>query len=531
MHDIEILLFLLTAVVALVAGANRLNIPYPILLVVGGLCLSFVPNLPVLKFTPDLIFLLFLPPLLHSEAWFTSWRDFQRNWKPIGLLAIGLVLFTTIGIAVVMDRLIPGMPLAVAFVLGAIAAPTDAVAVSAVGERLRLPRRILVVLSGESLLNDASALVIYRAAVAAVVSGTFSIGEAATHFVLASLGGVVIGLALGYVLAYVLLRTKDTTLASTISLLCPYIAYLTAERLHVSGVLATVATGLYLGRQANRIFTPQQRLQSLGFWQVLVFLLNGLLFILVGLQLHSILRNLSMRHWPTLLIYACVASLTVILTRVVWVTLTTYLPPMFSPCKPLRERTPPWQNIAVVAWSGARGGVSLASALAVPAVIQSGAPFPQHDMVLFLTFSIIVSTLVLQGLTLPPLIRHLHVKDDGRTEKEERHARLSATEGAIHHLEAVAEASGVSSEAIEDLRSHYQERLRHLNSWEDAEEHQRLAEHKQRYRQLKHSLLASERDAIVRLRDEGVISDDALHRVQRDLDLEEIRLEPPQHDS
>lgn len=530
MHDVETLLILLMAVVALVASANRLSIPYPIVLVVGGLALSFVPRLPVLHFTPEMIFLLFLPPLLHSEAWFTSWRDFKRNWKPIGLLAVGLVLVTTLAVALVIHWLIPDFPLAAAFALGAIAAPTDAVAVSAVGERLRLPRRVLVVLSGESLLNDATALVIYRTAVAAVLSGTFSMLQAAESFVLVSLGGIAIGLILGYALAFVLERTKDTTLASVISLLCPYIAYLCAERLHVSGVLATVAIGLFLGRHANRIFSPQQRVQALAFWQVLVFLLNGLLFILVGLQLNGILRHLSERHLPTLIASAVAVSLAVILTRILWVGVTTYLPPMLSPCKFQPEKTPPWQNIAVVAWSGARGGVSLASALALPLLGENGQPFPQRDMILFLTFCVIFATLVLQGLSLPPLIRRLNIKDDGRTLQEELQARLSATQGAIQHLDTLAPDSGVSPEAIDDIRGHYEERLRHLNAQEDKEERERLAAHKQRYRQLRHTLLASERDIVVGMRDKGAISDDALQRVQRDLDLEELRLEPPKGD-
>ncbi|MCW3097452.1 MAG: Na+/H+ antiporter [Chthonomonadaceae bacterium] len=530
MHDIEILLMLLMAVVALVASAKRLDIPYPIVLVVGGLILSFIPDLPVLKFTPDLIFLLFLPPLLHSEAWFTSWRDLQRNWRPIGLLAIGLVLTTTLSVAFVVHWFIPGFPLAPAFALGAIAAPTDAVAVSAVGERLRLPRRILVVLSGESLINDATALVVYRAAVLAVVSGTFSLGAAAGSFVLVSLGGIAIGLILGVGLASVLQRTRDTTLASTISLFSPYLAYLSAERLHVSGVLATVSIGLYLGRQASHIFSPQQRMQALGFWQVLVFLLNGLLFILVGLQMHSILATLAVRHWPTLLAYATLVSLTVIVTRIVWVALTIYGPALLISRRKHRETGPPWQNAAVVGWSGARGGVSLASALAIPLLTGNGTPFPQRDMILFLTFSIIFATLVLQGLTLPPLIRRLNVTDDGKTEKEERLARLSATQGAMKHLDAVAEHSGVPNEAVADIRGHYEERLKHLNAPADQEERARLAERKLKYRQLKRALLTSERDAIVKMRDEGVISDDALHRIQRDLDLEEVRLEPPDKD-
>ncbi len=530
MHDIEILFFLLIAVVGLVASARRLNIPYPILLVLGGLVLGFVPHLPALKFTPDLVFLLFLPPLLHAEAWTTSWRDLQRNLRPIGLLAIGLVLTTTVTVALAAHWLIPNFPLAAAFVLGAIAAPTDAVAVSAVGERLKLPQRILVVLSGESLLNDASALVLYRAAVIAMVTGSFSLGAAVLNFFAASAGGLAIGLALGWTLAKVLERTNDPVLGNTISLLCPFAAYLSAEKLHVSGVLATVVMGLYLGRQSHQILSAQQRMQGLAFWQTLIFLLNGLLFILVGLQLHGILKLLSAQPYLTLLLYAAVLSLTVILTRILWVVPATYLPRFFSRRVLKGDPYPPWQNVAVIAWSGARGGVSLASALAVPLVTATNAPFPQRDMMLFLTFSIIFTTLVLQGLTLPPLIRALHLKDDGTSEKEERHARRSAARQGLARLTELEKDEGIPEEFIEQMRQHYTEQLKHLEKNTDDSERKRLIERKNRYLNLHHELIRSERDLIVRLRDDGTINDDALHRVLRDLDLAELRLHPHRQD-
>lgn len=527
MHEIETLLLLLVAVVALVASAKRLNVPYPVLLVVGGLVLGFVPGLPVLKLTPDLVFLLFLPPLLQAEAWFTSWRDFQRNLRPIGLLAIGLVLTTTVSVALVAHWLIPDFPLAAAFVLGAIAAPTDAVAVSAIGERLSLPHRILVILSGESLVNDASALVAYRTAVAAVVSGAFSLSAAGMNFAVASVGGILVGLVLGWLLAIVLERTQDAMLGIAITLLMPYIAYIAAEKVHVSGVLAVVAMGISQGRQATRILSPQQRVQGRAFWQVMVFLMNGLLFILIGLQWRSILDALSAFSPLTLLLYAVVISATVILTRICWVIPATYLPRMISSRLRKSDPYPPWQNVALIAWSGARGGVSLASALAIPLTLRNGAAFPQRDMILFLTFSIIFATLVLQGLSLPPVIRRLHLKDDGTTRKEEKHARKLATQHGLKRMNELAEQSGLPEEVIADLRGQYEKRMKHLDALADPQETERVTEFKQRYLQLKRDLLTAEREIVVGLRNDGTIGDDALQRVLRDLDLDELRFETP----
>lgn len=525
MHNLEILLLLLMAVVALVAVAKRMHLPYPIVLLVGGLLLGFVPGVPHLELTPELILVLILPPLLQAEAWFTSWREFVRNARPIGLLALGLVLATTGLLAVVVHALVPNFPLPVAFVLGAIAAPTDAVAIAAIAESLRVPRRVLTILSGESLVNDATALVVYRTAVAAVVSGTFTPWQAMGTFVLSSLGGIVIGMVVGAVVAQILRRTDDTTLGITISLLAAWVAYLPAEMLHVSGVLSVVTSGLFLGRQATSILSPRQRMQGFAFWQVLVFILNGLLFILVGMQLRQIVRVLPASALPSLIGYAVLASLTVIVVRIVWVVVATYLPRLLSPGLRSRDPYPPWQNIAILAWAGARGGVSLATALAIPLTVSGGAPFPQRDLILFITFGIIFSTLVLQGLSLPPLISRLHFANEDTLEKEERHARLTANRAAHRRLDALSQDS-LPDGLIEEVRHYYRLRALHLDTNTAPDEQERLVERRDRFLEVKQILINAEREVIVGLRDDGTISDETLHRVQRDLDMDEVRLHP-----
>ena len=384
----------------------------------------------------------------------------------------------------------------------------------------------MTILSGESLVNDATALVVYRAAVAAAVSGTYSPWQAGGTFLVSSAGGIIIGLAVGAVMAQILRRTNDSTLGITISLLAAWVAYLPAEELHVSGVLSVVTSGLFLGRQANAILSPQQRMQGVAFWQVLVFILNGLLFILVGMQLHQIVGTLSSPSLPMLIGYAALASLVVIVVRIVWVFPTTYLPRLLSPALRLRDPYPAWQNVAILAWSGARGGVSLATALAVPLTIKSGAPFPQRDLILFLTFGIIFSTLVLQGLSLPPIIRRLNLKTDDSLEQEERYARVTAARAAHKRLDTLGNGTDFPVEMIEEVRRLYIKRLAHLNTDASEEEQAVLQTRKNHYLQVKQALIDTEREVVVRLRDDGTISDEALHRVQRDLDLEEVRLRP-----
>ena len=361
LHDIEIIVGLFLLVGPLAWAASRLKIAYPILLVIGGLGIGFVPGLPQVTLHPDVVFLVFLPPLLYYAALLTSWRDFKANLRPIGLLAIGLVLFTTCAVAAVAQWAV-GMPWAVAFVLGAIVSPPDAVAATPVTQRLRVPRRVVTILEGESLVNDASALVAYRVALAAVVTGSFSFGEATARFFVAAAGGiVVVGLAAGMLLAWVRPRIRDDSVEATFSLLTPYVAYLPAEWLHVSSVLSVVTCGLYIARRLDQITSARVRLRAFAAREVLIFLLNGLVFILIGLQLSRIVYSVTGASLWRAAGYAALVSAVAVAVRMLWVFPATYLPRVVS--RRLREcdPAPPWQPVFVIAWTGMRGVVSAAA--------------------------------------------------------------------------------------------------------------------------------------------------------------------------
>ena len=538
MSGVEIALGLLLAVVVLAALAQRVGMAYPILLVLGGLALGFVPGLPAVELDPELVFLLFLPPLLYYEALFTSWRDFRFNLRPILLLAVGLVLMTTVVVAAV-AHWVAGLPWGAAFVLGAIVSATDAVAATAIAERLGLPHRVVVVLSGESLVNDATVLAVLGVAVAAVVEGVFFFGEAVFEFVVGGLGGLVVGLAVGWVLVRLLRFLPDPVLANAAVLLFPFASYLAAEELHLSGILAVVATGLYAGRKAATAVSGRTRLQGNLFWEMAVFLLNGFVFVLIGLQLRDILEGLSGYSVAELALYAVLVSMAVVLARVFWVFPATYVPRIVS--RRIRERdpAPPWQAVSVVAWCGMRGVISLAAALSLPLVTAEGGPFPGRDLILFLTFSVILATLVLQGLSLPTMIRALGLEDDGSIEREEVRGRVKAAEAALSRVDELSLEDWVREDTAERVRALYDYRRRRFSSrydedgsgGEDGEDpfgNRGREDYEVRavaYQQLMYELFRAQRVALVRLRDEGEISDEALHRIERDLDLEESRLE------
>ncbi len=525
MHEIEIILGLLLVVAALAVVAEKLKVPYPILLVLGGLVLGFIPGLPEVELDPELVFLLFLPPLLTSAAWYTSWRDFRFNLRPILLLAVGLVLVTTSAVAVVAHAAIAGLAWSTAFVLGAIVSPPDAVAATAITKRLNVPRRVVTVLEGESLINDATGLVAYRFAVAAVVTGVFSIWEASLQFFITGVGGVLIGLAMGWLIIWVHRRLDDALVEITTAILNCYASYILAEHLHVSGVLAAVTVGLYYRRQSSEVLTPRTRMQSIAVWEIFVFLLNGLIFILIGLQLPSILDEISEYSAATLGWYTLLISMVVIGVRLLWVFPATYLPRMLSPRLRERDPYPPWQNVLIISWTGMRGVVSLATALALPLVTNTGTPFPERDLILFLTFCVILVTLVLQGLTLPLLIRWLKVGGDDGTEREEMEGRLQAAQAAMARIEELAVQDDVPAEAemIQWLRTQYNDRIRRLSACcvaMDQGSFDQLAA----FRYVQNEVIAVERRTAIRLRNQGVINDEVLNRIERDLDLEETRL-------
>jgi monovalent cation/hydrogen antiporter len=539
--QLEIILGLLVVVVALATLATRLKIPYPILLVLGGSALGFVPGLPSVELDPELVFLLFLPPLLYVSAIFTSWRDFRANVRAITLLAVGLVLMTTFVVAAVVHAVTP-LPWAAAFVLGAIVSPTDAIAATTVAQRLGVPRRIVTILEGESLVNDATGIVAYRVAVAAVVTGAFSVWEAGLQFVVGAAGGIAVGFAVGWLIVWARRHlSEDPSVQNIISLLTPFVAYLAAEELphslwerlhdligvpadlHFSGVLAVVTTGLYLGRKGPYIISSGTRLQGYATWELITFLLNGLIFILIGLQLRSVVERLDIYSAGELIFYAVLVSLTVILVRILWVFPATYVPRWVS--RRLRERdpAPPWRSVSIVAWTGMRGVISLAAALALP-FQASGGQFPGRDLIIFLTFCVILATLVVQGLSLPAMIRTLGLEDDHIGEKEETHGRIQVAEAALERLEELGAEDWVREDTEERMRGLYTYRRNRFASRFDGDP-DGVEERSADYQRLMVELLVAQRQRLISMRDEGSIGDEVMHRIEHDLDLEESRLE------
>ena len=522
---VELLIGLLLAVAGLALLARKLQIAYPILLVIGGLALGFVPGLPQIHLRPDLIFVLFLPPLLYPAAFFTPWRDFHANLGPILRLAIGLVLLTTFVVAWFAHRFM-GFPLAAAFVLGAIIAPPDAVAATAITQSLRVPRRIVTILDGESLVNDATSFTTYRFAVAAAVTGAFSASGAGVRFVLVVIGGIAVGLAVGWLAASVQSRLDDPPVQTTLSLLTPYVTYLLAERLYVSGVLAVVVAGMFVGWRAPEVLTSRMRLVAYAVWGMVVFILNGLIFILIGLQLPEVVHGISRHSLGDSVRLACLVVALITLVRFLWFFAALYLPPVTERLTGRRIPQPSWRNLVLMSWAGMRGVDSLAAALALPLVCRDGSPFPERALIVFLTFSVILATLVLQGLTLPPLIRWLKIVGDVSQEEEERLARLKANQAGLAKLSELARTAHVAEDALARLRGEYEDRIDQLRATDADHRPARLSLYSPDYERLLKEVLCEERRTILRLRNERAINDHVLRRIQRDIDLAEARLQP-----
>ncbi|HWT25215.1 MAG TPA: Na+/H+ antiporter [Solirubrobacteraceae bacterium] len=520
MHGVEVVLISLLVAVAGLAGAARaIHIPYPIVLVIGGLVLGFVPGLPEVELEPDLVLVIFLPPLLYSAAFFADLHELRRNVRPISLLAVGLVLATMCIVAVVAHALIDGLPWAAAFALGAIVAPTDPLAATTIARRQQAPRRVVTIVEGESLVNDGTALVAYRAAVVAV-GGGFSLLDASWDFVVSATGGVAIGLAVGLAIAEIRRRLDDVPVEVTISLLSGYAAYVPAERLHVSGVLAAVTVGIVVGWRAPQISTSRMRLQGYAVWEILIFLLNALLFVLIGLQLPMILDELSGEPAGTLLAQAIAVSLAVILTRIAWMNTMPYVIRALDRRPQQRSRRSGWRERLIVAWSGMRGSVSLAAALALPA------DFPERNVILLTTFAVILSTLVLQGLTLPLLIRRLGVRDDGAEEREELLGRRAAVEAALAAIDELSAREWTRDDTVERMRGAYRYRRSRLAARAGETDDGAGYEHRSlKYQKMVRQVLRAQHAEIVRLRNAGEISNDVMHRLERELDLEDERLE------
>jgi CPA1 family monovalent cation:H+ antiporter len=523
-HQEVQLLLLLLAAAALLLLADPLRIPYPILLVLGGLLLGFAPGVPNLTLPPEVVLVGILPPLLYSAAYNTGLRELRRNLRPISLLALGLVTATTISVAAVGHYAVH-LSWAAAFVLGAVVSPTDPLAASSIGRRLGVPRRPLAIIEGEALVNDGTALVLFRFAVAAVVTGMFSLMDAAASFVWTVAGGIAIGLVIGHAIRLVRRRLDNPPLEVMIAFLTGYFTFLPASAVGASGVLAVVTAGVYMGWHTPELTTVETRLQGSAFWSIFNFLLNALLFGLVGLQLRPILDRLSGHSTGHLIAYAVAVAGVVIATRIVWVVPVTYLPRLLS--RRIRERDPypPWQQPAFVCWTGMRGAVTLAAALAIPLMTDAGTRFPDRDLIVFLAFCVVFATLVLQGLTLPLVIRALGLEDDALDVKEETKARIHAADAALERLEELIEAGSVRPDTAERLRGQYQFRRNRFKARFDDADDGAIEERSQSFQRARRELLDAERSAVVALRNQGRISDEVMHRVERDLDLEDSRLD------
>jgi CPA1 family monovalent cation:H+ antiporter len=529
-HAVEIVILLLLVLVAVFAVmANRLKVPYPIVLVVAGLGISFVPHMPRIPLDPNVVFVIFLPPLLYASAWSASWREFRRNGMVIGLLAVGLVGFTVWGVAEFSDRFITALDWKAGFLLGAVVSTTDAIAATSIAKAVGLPRRIVDILEGESLLNDATGLLALEIGLGIILRGHApSLGDGTIRLLYLIVGGLGIGLLIGMVVGWLESFIDDGPVELVVSVVVPYAAYLAGEKAKASGVLAVVACGLYMSRKSAKFFSPAVRLQVNGAWQALTFMLNGLVFVLIGMQLPYVLAGIHGRFGTgTLVFYGVVFSAVLIVLRMVWVfpamKLASFVERrwMGHQEEPLGSR-----EVFVVGWTGMRGVLALAAAISVPEVLGDGRPFGARNLIVFLAFCVILVTLVLQGLTLPALIRRLGLAGATGMDPEEKQARRIVLAAAIRYLDKGRKENGGEAEPLyDDVMHRYRHRLAAVTAGTEQSVDGMDGDTYSRLRSIAEAALQVERRTLIGLRDRGEIGDDVLRTMERELDLAESRYE------
>ena len=527
LQDNLLLIISLLFVVSMLAMlSDKLRISYPIFLVIAGLLISLVPGIPKIVLEPDMVFIIFLPPLLYAAAWDTPWHNFWRFRRPISLLGFGLVIFTAIAVAFVAHLMIPGCSLALGFLIGGIVSPPDAVAATSVLQNLKIPKRVVTVLEGESLVNDAASLIVFRFAIAAVLTGNFVAWKAGVDFFLVVTMGIVVGLVIGNI-AYAIHRWLPTSASidTALTLITPYLMYITAEHFHYSGVLAVVSGGLFISYRSPEIFSYSSRLQSQSVWHVVTFLLNGVVFILIGLQLPFVVRGLGEYSLHAAILYGIVISVVAIVVRLAWVFPGAYLPRMCSKKIRQREVNPGKKSIFLIGWAGMRGVVSLASALAIPLTLTDGALFPHRNLILFIAFVVILVTLVLQGLSLPFVIRWLRIEVKDDEEEQQLSIRLRLANAVLDYITAEYGQEAESIEAFTRLKARY-ERMIAITSTK-LEKQQAGGEvvptFLPRYRQLLLELVKVQRQEVSHMRHDNQYEEELLRKKEHELDLEEAR--------
>lgn len=523
---IQLLVGLLLVISVIAFIAVRLKVPPSILLVLAGVGLGLPAALPNVELSPEVVLLLVLPPIIYSASVAMSWNEFRTNLRPISLLAVGCVVFTATAVAAAAHFWM-GFSWQLGFVLGAIVSPPDAVAPLSIARRLQLPRRILVILEGEGLANDATALILYRFAVAAVGGGLFSMTHAVGMFAAIVIGELLWGIAVGWLMLRLRRWVGEPRAEIMLSVLTPFIAYWPPEMLGGSGVLATVTTGLYISWNGLRLISAPTRLQGIFFWDFFIYLIEGMIFLLTGLQAHTLVSGLKTHALSELAVDGAIVTAVVIVTRFIWVYPATYLPRWFSPALARRDPSPPWQWPFVLSFTGVRGIVSLAAALGIPLLTAEGAPFPNRDVILVLAFVVVLVTLVGQGLTLPWVVRALGLENAGARERaeqrsEEFQTRQEAIEAASSRLDALAAEPGIPDEVIARLRTHHQQRLARVLSRGDDHEEQRLLTAKSDALELR--LIGAERDWINEKYRQGALTDETRRRLERELDLRDAQL-------
>jgi Na+/H+ antiporter len=526
MNGAEIFLILLLSVCVVAYLAQRVNMAQPIAFVIAGIALASIPDFPTFSIPPEMLLLIFLPPLLSEAAYFTSLRDFMANKRPILQMAISLVLATSVVVAYTVNWLMPEISLALGFVLGAIISPPDAVAAVAVTKKVSLPKRLTVLLEGESLINDATGLVLYKFAVAAVVTGAFSMLDASLHFLWMCTAGLFLGWLLGWLYVKVFPKIKDVSVEILSTLLIPYASYLLAESVHGSGVLAVVATGIVISWNGPRIFPPAFRIPAQAVWKMTTFVLNGVVFLLIGMYFPGILKGLAAYDIRDVVTLSIAVPLVAILVRFAWIYSLAYGTRFLFPSVRRADPYPSWQNVFIVAWTGMRGVVSLATALALPTALADGwTSFPHRDLIIFLAFDVILVTLILQGLSLPWLIKKLSLDYDGHIFHEQWLARKEAAETAMRRLQELQQDDSLHTTALERIISHYKDRLESLGDGPNtplnladsaSQDHHPLIASENR---IWKEVLSAERKAVVCLRQTFTISDEVMHEILRDIDL------------
>src|SRR3954447_24654138 len=511
-----ILLALLILVICFGSVAKRLHLPYPIVLVIAGLGVSLFPGLPRIPLNPDLIFIGVLPPLLFSAAFSTSWHEFRYNLASISLLAFGLVAFTVVGVAFMAHMLLPQFDWRLGLVLGAVVAPTDAVAATAIGKRLGLPRQIIDILEGESLINDASGLLALQFATSFIVDGSVpSLTEGLWELIYLPAGGILVGLLVAKLVLAFGRKLDDSPIEVTMTFVIPYLAYLSAEAIHASGVLAAVAAGIYLGQKSSSLFSSVSRIESHSFWNTFTFVLNSLVFLVIGLQLPYILAEIRSISTRLLMIDAAEFVVGVILLRLLWVYPGAYVAHVIRRRIQKQEEAPPtFRGVFVLGWTGMRGVISLAAAIALPQSIANGSPFPQRNVIIFLTFCVIFVTLVVQGLTLPPLIRVLGLSQKPGKNPQERQARRKLAKAALDRLNEMEKEAGGFPEVYEDLRRYYERRLKFAQPEDGENSDPNGREYQQLYHSVANKLRSVERSTAIEMHHDHEIPDTILHTLQ-----------------